>query len=67
MDERHKVVIAAAVTAVLGEHARVRQIRAIHHPVTSRWARQGRIVVQTSHNFPLQRSWGRVPEREAKS
>jgi hypothetical protein len=67
MEERHKVVIAAAVTAVLGTRARVRQIRAINHPVTSRWARQGRIVVQTSHNFPLQRSWGRVPPREPKS
>jgi len=67
MDESHKVVIAAAVAAVLGERTRVRQIRAIHHPVTSKWARQGRIVVQTSHNFPLERTWGRVPDREPKS
>jgi hypothetical protein len=67
MDEHHQVVIAAAVTAMLGKHARVRQIRAINHPVSSRWARQGRIVVQTSHNFPMQRGWGRVPKREPRS
>jgi len=66
VDEQHKVVIAAAVTAVLGKHARVRQIRAVNQPASSRWAMQGRAVVQTSHNLSIQRSWGRMPNRERK-
>jgi Na+-transporting methylmalonyl-CoA/oxaloacetate decarboxylase gamma subunit len=54
--DRHMVVIAAAVAAVVGSRARVRQVRAIRTPVSAAWARQGRISIQGSHNLPVQRS-----------
>ena len=67
MKEEHRVVIAAAVAAVLGRRARIRRIRAFDHKVSNRWARQGRVVVQSSHNPQAERGWGRMPAREPKS
>jgi hypothetical protein len=65
MPEHHRVVIAAAIAAVCGPRARVRQIRAINQNMSGKWALQGRLVVQSSHNFPMQRTWGRMPGRES--
>jgi hypothetical protein len=67
MEEHHKVIIAAAVAALHGPHAKVRQIHAVNHNVSGKWALQGRLVVQSSHNIPMERSWGRMPAREPKS
>jgi hypothetical protein len=67
--QRHMVVIAAAVAAVCGPGARTRQIRAVNHPVSSTWARQGRMVLQQSHDLGGRRivaPSGRRP-REFKS
>jgi hypothetical protein len=45
-------VIAAAVTEFLGKKVRVRSARMLEPPyAVSRWARQGRVTVQTSHNI----------------
>jgi hypothetical protein len=60
----HQVVIAAAVAAVCGTGARVRQLRAVNYPFTNAWARQGRLLVQSSHNFGAQR-WA-MPTRGTK-
>jgi hypothetical protein len=45
-------VIAAAVTEFLGKKVRIRSARILQtqYPV-DRWARQGRVTVQTSHNL----------------
>ena len=45
-------VIAAAVTEFLGERVKVRSARMLptRHAV-DRWARQGRVMVQASHNL----------------
>ena len=64
MNEHHRVVIAAAVAALLGKRARVRQIRALDYRVHSRWSRQGRIQVQSSHNLGALR-WG-MPARGSR-
>lgn len=60
------VVIAAAVAAALGRKAKVRQIRALDQNPGIRWSRQGRAVVQSSHNPAAERGWGRMPAREPK-
>jgi hypothetical protein len=45
-------VIAAAVTEFLGKKVRIRAVRTLEKPaVVGRWARQGRVWVQTSHNI----------------
>jgi hypothetical protein len=45
-------VIAASVTAFLGKKVRICSARRLTTPYTvERWARQGRLVVQTSHNL----------------
>jgi hypothetical protein len=45
-------VIAAAVTEFLGKKVRIRSASMLQAPYTvSRWARQGRVAVQTSHNI----------------
>jgi hypothetical protein len=49
-DQHLKVIIAAAVAAVCGPQAHVRQIRAFSYPVSSAWSRQGRMVIQSSHD-----------------
>ena len=67
MNEHHRVVIAAAVAALLGKRARVRQIRALDYRVHSRWSRQGRAVLQSSHNPAVDHAWGRMPAREPRS
>ena len=46
-------VIAAAVTEFLGKKVRIRSARTLMTPnPVDRWTRQGRVMVQTSHNFP---------------
>jgi hypothetical protein len=65
--KHHRVILAAAVAAVCGTQARVRQIRAITQRVSSKWAHQGRLNVQSSHNVPAAQNWGRMPKREPKS
>ena len=65
-NEHHKVVIAAAVAAIYGAQARVRQIRAVHDPLSGAWARQGRISVQSSHNLGALR-WGMPPRGSRES
>ena len=46
-------VIAAAVTEFLGKKVRIRSARMLMMPnAVGRWARQGRAMVQTSHNLP---------------
>jgi hypothetical protein len=45
-------VIAAAVTEFLGKSVRVRSARVLKTPYAiDRWARQGRVMVQSSHNL----------------
>jgi hypothetical protein len=45
-------VIAAAVTEFLGKKVRVRSATLLMTPdAVDRWARQGRVMVQTSHNL----------------
>ena len=45
-------VIAASVTAFLGKKVRIRSARTLQTPyAVERWARQGRLMVQTSHNL----------------
>ena len=49
-------MIAAAVTAFLGKKVRIRSAKLV--PPTDavgRWARQGRVIVQSSHNLNRQR------------
>ena len=46
-------VIAAAVTEFLGKKVRIRSAKMLITPNTvAGWAQQGRVTVQTSHNFP---------------
>ena len=45
-------VIAAAVTAFLGKKVRVRSAKVLQTPYSvERWARQGRVMIQASHNL----------------
>ena len=45
-------VIAASVAAFLGKKVRIRSARVLETPyAVERWARQGRLIVQTSHNL----------------
>jgi hypothetical protein len=45
-------VIAAAVTEFLGKKVRVRSAKLVTSTkAVGRWARQGRVMVQTSHNL----------------
>ena len=45
-------VIAAAVTAFLGKKVRIHSARMLQTPRDiNPWARQGRVMVQTSHNL----------------
>jgi hypothetical protein len=45
-------VIAAAVTEFLGERGKIRSARMLEtRYAVDRWARQGRVMVQTSHNL----------------
>jgi len=45
-------VIAAAVTAFLGKKVRVRSAKLLQTPYgADRWARQGRVMIQASHNL----------------
>ena len=45
-------VIAAAVTEFLGKKIQIRSARMLPAPyAVGRWAQQGRVTVQTSHNI----------------
>ena len=45
-------VIAASITAFLGKKVRIKSARTIPAPYAVKaWARQGRLIVQTSHNL----------------
>jgi hypothetical protein len=45
-------VIAAAVTEFLGKKVRIRSASVLPAPyAVARWAKQGRVAVQTSHNI----------------
>jgi hypothetical protein len=45
-------VIAASVTTFLGKKVRIRSARVLETPyAVQRWARQGRFIIQTSHNL----------------
>ncbi len=45
-------VIAASITAFLGKKVRIRSATVLETPYADqRWARQGRLIVQTSHNL----------------
>jgi hypothetical protein len=45
-------MIAAAVTAFLGKKVRIRSAKLLHpSDEVARWARQGRVLVQSSHNL----------------
>jgi len=48
-------VIAAAAAAFVGRRIRIRGIEQLHSEVeqVSRWSRQGRVLVQSSHNLPV--------------
>lgn len=49
-------VIAASVTQFLGKKVRIRSARLLETPYrVERWARQGRMIVQASHNLGSQR------------
>ena len=45
-------IIAAAVTEFLGKNVRIRSVKMLQEPdAVSRWVRQGRAMVQGSHNL----------------
>lgn len=46
---KHRVVIAAAVAAIFGKKAVIRQVG--ESAETAMWTRRGRSAVQGSHNF----------------
>jgi hypothetical protein len=48
-------VMAAAATTFMGKRIRIREIEQLHSEVeqVSRWSRQGRVLVQSSHNLPV--------------
>jgi hypothetical protein len=52
MPEHHKIIIQAAVEAILGARARVLRIAPAGSQV-SPWTRQGRLAIQGSHSLPL--------------
>lgn len=47
--------IAAAATVFLGKRLRIRGIEQLHssHEAVNRWSRQGRALVQSSHNLAV--------------
>ncbi len=52
VDSETLAVMAATFTAYLGKKVRVRSARALQAPYASNpWARQGRVMVQASHNL----------------
>ncbi len=59
--ERHKLVIAAAVTAAVG-NAEIRSVRPVSRGMS--WTRQGRMTIQSSHDVSRQRGITRtLPDR----
>jgi hypothetical protein len=47
--EIHRVIIAAAVTALFGGQADIREIRTIQEHAPGSWVRAGRMAIQASH------------------
>ena len=47
----HRAILAAAVAAVLGEKAVIRQVRELGAAGAGGWARQGRTDIQSSHDL----------------
>jgi hypothetical protein len=49
--------IAAAAAVFIGKRLRILSIEQLHspHEVVNRWSRQGRVLVQLSHNLPVKR------------
>jgi hypothetical protein len=47
--------IAAAAAVFVGKRLRLLGIEPLHSPyeVVNRWSRQGRVLVQSSHNLPV--------------
>jgi hypothetical protein len=47
--------IAAAAAVFVGKRMRIRGIEQMHssHQAVSRWSRQGRVLVQSSHNLSV--------------
>jgi hypothetical protein len=47
--------ITAAAAVFVGNRMRIRGIEQLHssHVAVSRWSRQGRVLVQSSHNLPV--------------
>ena len=47
--------IAAAAAVFVGKRLRIRGIEQLHtsHKTVSRWSRQGRVLVQSSHNLAV--------------
>jgi len=50
--------IAAAAAVFVGKRMRIRGIEQLHssHEAVNRWSRQGRVLVQSSHNLPVKRT-----------
>ena len=49
-------VIAAAVTAFLGKKVKIHSAKMLQTPDgVDRWAREGRVMIQTSHNLAQRR------------
>ena len=48
-------VITAVAAVFVGKRMRIRGIVQMHSPrqTVSRWSRQGRVLVQSSHNLPV--------------
>ena len=58
IDRLDRVVIAAAVAAVLGPSAQIRGIQPVSRRDNGSWMREGRLEVQSSHRMakPLMRA-----------
>jgi hypothetical protein len=50
-------VITAAVAVFVGRRMHIRSIEQLHssRELVSRWSRQGRVLVHSSHNLPVKR------------
>lgn len=49
IDERTRVLVAAAVYAAVGPQARVVRVRRLQREISSVWTQHGRVLVQSSH------------------
>ncbi len=59
--ERHRIIIAAAVAAIVGK-SEIKEIRPVRNANT--WIRHGRITIQGSHDVSRQRGIShKMPDR----